>query len=309
MLHPKRKTLVAGCKPFICLVLFLMGVQQPLLAQASTEIKVLSWNIQLLPRAFGVFSKALRKKQRLRTPWIIEHCQQEDYDVIVFQEVFDRPLSKKLQRELLEKYPYQVQALRQAGRLTSSGILIVSKWPIEKIGEVVYPKGAHEDAFAAKGCTVVQLQKEGQSLYIAGTHLQAGSSQEAKEQRSIQYKAIQTLLKEVTKDSLGIVLAGDLNTRKQATEAYQEMLTTVEMVDQALNEERPYTIDIQNTWNKKGRNQQLDYILLRPQKSRLQIVEQKILRLQKIEKEQALDLADHYGIIATLQWGIAPSEK
>jgi endonuclease/exonuclease/phosphatase family metal-dependent hydrolase len=276
--------------------------QPPLAAQAPQQFKVLSWNIQLLPRSFSLFSKALRKKQKLRTPWIIAHCLQADYDVVVFQEVFDKPLGKRLQRALQAQYPYQVKPLRQAGRFTSSGILIVSKSPITKVGELVYPKGAHEDALAAKGCTVVRLERAEKSLYLAGTHLQAGSSEAAKAQRLVQYQAIRTLLNETTQGSLPVVLAGDLNTRKQETEVYETMLTVLELEDRVLEEERPYTIDIQNTWNLKGRNQQLDYILFDAKQSKLQLQQQKILRLQKTWKEQPLDLADHYGIIATFQW-------
>ncbi len=313
MQNQRRKIQAAGCNYRYYWGLWLLLITSSLVAQTtpptSNQLKLVSWNIQLLPRSFSLFSNALRKKQRLRTPWIIEHCLQAEYDVLVFQEVFDRPLSKKIQRELSAAYPYQVKPLRKAGRLTSSGILIVSKWPIERIGATVYPKGVHEDGFAAKGCTVVQLNKEGKSLYIAGTHLQAGNSDAAKAQRSIQYRAIKTLLDETTNDSLPLIVTGDMNTRRQAPEAYQEMLRVLAVEDQPLDEERPYTIDIQNTWNPNGHNQQLDYVLLRSQKSALTIVEQKILRVQKKWKEQTLDLADHYGIVAILQWGLAPSEK
>lgn len=309
MLHQRKKILGVGCKCLLWSVIFLL-IQQPLEAQqAPQQLKILSWNIQLLPRSFSVFSKALRKKQKLRTPWVIEHCQQGDYDVIVFQEVFDKPLAKKLQKELLATYPYQVKPLQKAGRLTSSGILIVSKCPIELVGAVVYPKGAHEDAWAAKGCTLVQLRQGKNSVYIAGTHLQAGRSEAAKAARTIQYKAIKTLLEECTNDSLPIVLAGDLNTPKKDKKAYPEMLSTLDMQDEPLDEIRPYTIDNQNTWNLGSKNKQLDYILLQPQKSALKLVQQKILRLQKTWKEQPLDLADHYGVWATFEWGIAPSDK
>ncbi|MFK7796802.1 MAG: sphingomyelin phosphodiesterase [Aureispira sp.] len=280
--------------------------QRPIAAQ---QLKVLSWNVQLLPRSFSMFSKALRKKQAVRTPWIIAHCQQADYDVIVFQEVFDKPLSKQLQAALLASYPYQVQPLKQSGRLTSSGILIVSKWPIQKVGAVVYPKGAHEDAWAAKGCTIVELQQGENAVYIAGTHLQAGGSNAAKTQRALQYQSIKTVLDMVTNDSLAIVLAGDLNTRKSERFVYSNMLDTLNMQDKPLDEERPYTIDLNNTWNIGGLNQQLDYILLRPQQSRLQLQQQKLLRLQKKWKEQPMDLADHYGVIATFEWGTVPSKE
>lgn len=268
-------------------------------------LHLLTWNVQFLPRSMQIFSKALRKKQRVRLPWVAEHCQSMNYDVIVFQEVFDRPILKRLQKALQADYPYQVAPLRQAGRWTSSGILIVSKHPMEKVGAVIYPKGVSTDAWAAKGCTLVRLDKDGAPIYIAGTHLQAGQKVEARAQRSIQYRAMHELIETHTKtETCPIIITGDLNTSASDYIAYREMLEVLQADGQAIDDPRPYTIDHQNTWNDGGvaHNQQLDYVLWRKGRQPIHSIEQRILRLQKTWRNQPMDLSDHYGIAAQIRW-------
>ena len=93
--------------------------------------------------------------------------------------MFGRDIKRKLKKELEAAYPYQIDTRTTKGCLTSNGIFIVSKIPMKYVDHVIYEKGAHEDAWAAKGCTLVEVKKEGHKLQIAGTHLQSGSSKDA----------------------------------------------------------------------------------------------------------------------------------
>ena len=81
---------------------------------------------------FFEFFAFLRKKQAIRNPWIIAYLHDLSPDVICFQEVFDRDIKRKLKKGLKAMYPYQVDPIRECGKLTSSGLLVVSKKPIEK---------------------------------------------------------------------------------------------------------------------------------------------------------------------------------
>lgn len=307
MLHERKNKQGNDCKWtwLCCLFLWWWTPSQAQIEpfpEKEVQLYLLTWNVQFLPRSMQIFSKALRKKQRVRLPWVIEHCQSIDYDVIVFQEVFDRPILKHLQKALQVDYPYQVAPLRQAGRWTSSGVLIVSKHPMEKVGGVVYPKGVSVDAWASKGCTLVRLNKNGEGIYIAGTHLQAGRKAKAQAQRLIQYRAIHELIETHTKtNTCPIIITGDFNTRASDRIAYHEMLEVLQAKDQAIDDPRPYTVDHQNTWNDVGK-QQLDYVLWRSGRSPIQHIEQRILRLQKIWRNQPMDLSDHYGIAAQIRW-------
>ena len=292
-----------GCRilgmMFILLVPFLLAgqVKEP----SSTSIKVLSWNIQMLPNAMGPFSAALRKKQRHRLPWIVQHCKKQDYDVIVFQEVFDIHIKKRLLKALKETYPNQVKTRRTKGRITSNGIVIVSKLPMKYIDHVIYQKGVHADAWASKGCTLVEVDNKGIKIQIAGTHLQAGSSEEAKEHRASQYLEIKGLLDKNKVPDQPVLVIGDMNTARANEAKYNLMLESIDVVDCELKEERPFTIDSTNSWNKGEIPKQLDYILLQKRATNTRVENLQIIRPTALfRKKQVMDLADHYGVVGEI---------
>lgn len=275
----------------------------PLVSWAQSkpvEAKIVCWNIQMLPNSLALFSKALRKKQRIRAPWIIEHCKEAPYDLIVFQEVFDRDIKRKLKRELKEQYPYQVDTKIAKGCLTSNGILIVSRIPMKYIDHVIYAKGVHEDGWAAKGCTLVKAEKEGQEFYVAGTHLQSGNSSQAVAHRVLQYQDIRKLLDRNYIANRSVFVMGDMNTRKSNVAQYTKMIEIMQVKDFPLNDQEPYTIDAKNSWNNHAQGIQLDYIFLQAHETNTTILNQHILRLKQEHKGKMIDLADHYGIVADI---------
>jgi len=298
----RRRILESGCKYCLLFVISMSFTSttfaQSTLSKKGTAVQVVSWNIQMLPNALGLFSAALRKKQRIRAPWIITHCIEASYDVIVFQEVFDRDIKRQLKKELKEAYPYQVDTRRTKGRLTSNGIFIVSRIPMKYVDHVIYEKGAHEDAWAAKGCTLVEVEKEGHKFQIAGTHLQSGSSEAAEKHRGLQYQDIRNLLDKHLDKTIPVLVMGDMNTRKGNVPKYTQMIETIGVKDFPLDEENPYTIDNQNSWNKHEQGIQLDYVFLQARATQTTIEEQKVLRLKETHKGKEIDLADHYGIVA-----------
>lgn len=166
------------------------------------------------------------------------------------------------------------------------------------VDHVIYEKGAHEDAWAAKGCTLVEVEKEGYTFQIAGTHLQSGGSKEAEKYRALQYQDIRNLLDKNLNKSLPVLVMGDMNTRKTNVPKYTQMIETIGVKDFPLDEENPYTIDNQNSWNKHAQGIQLDYVLLQARATETTIKEQKVLRLKQSHKDKQIDLADHYGIVA-----------
>jgi endonuclease/exonuclease/phosphatase family metal-dependent hydrolase len=270
--------------------------------ETSTELTVVSWNIQMLPNFFRAFSADLRKRQRQRTPWIINYIKEKDYDVWVLQEVFDQDICRRLRRRLKAQYPYQIRPINK-GRLTSNGILILSKYPIKKLGHVVYEKGVGADKMAAKGCVLIELEKEGKKIQIAGTHLQAGGSEERMNIRAKQFLKIRELLDEYQQEGVPQLLAGDMNTRKSRKDRYQLMMKSIQMQDFPMDEEEPYTIDGNNSWKSPAHEPiQLDYIFLAFNNTIAQIKKQKILRPKRRHKGAIIDLADHYGVVAFIEW-------
>src|SRR3954470_7913267 len=65
------------------------------------KIKVLSWNIYMLPGVFG--SDNVRRAEAIGRV-----LSSGDYDVIVFQEAFDQKARRVISRLLKDAYPYEV---------------------------------------------------------------------------------------------------------------------------------------------------------------------------------------------------------
>jgi endonuclease/exonuclease/phosphatase family metal-dependent hydrolase len=283
---------------FSIALLILLHCNIALIAQTeakNTEISVVSWNIQMLPNFFRAFSPDLRKMQAKRLPWIVDYVKSQDFDVICFQEVFDLEQKRRLRRKLKKLYPYQVKPINK-GRMTSNGIMLVSKYPMKKLGHVVYAKGSGSDGMAAKGCVLAEINVNGKIFQLAGTHLQAGGGI-AQTHRDQQYKDIRILLDKYKKDGIPQVVAGDMNTRNTDKEAYERMIKELDVLDFPLNEDEPYTVDGNNSWNSEDKNgAQIDYIFLRKNGANVTVLAQNLLRPRKRINGKIIDLADHYGV-------------
>lgn len=267
----------------------------------SVKLKVLTWNIQMLPDMLGMFSHSLRKKQTLRINWIIEHLKTSPADIIVLQEVFDVQMHRKLRRQLKKVFPYQVQPLKR-NKLwfwrQNSGVMFLSKIPIKQIGSTVYK--AHEgiDGMADKGFTLVEGTKDGHTFQIGGTHLQAGGRYETVRDSQCRQLA-QKVLHPVRKTGIPQILVGDLNTRDDGP-AYHTMLQTLDMQDAPLQDPQPYSVDGNNSWDKGDSPERIDYVLIHAMQTKTSIIHEHIERIYRIYKGERMDYADHYGVFAII---------
>ncbi len=283
-----------------CLLTSSLLYSQDYSETSYSKLKVVSWNVQMLPNNFSFLSKFLRKKQNIRAPRIINHCISDNFDIIVFQELFDLKIRKKFMKELKNSYPYQVKPFKGNMAFVSNGILIVSRVPLKYIDHVIFKPGLTADKFAAKGCTLVEAEKDGSTIQIAGTHLQAGRSGKAQIQREMQYSDIRRLLEQNKTQTIPVILLGDLNTKKSKSEDYFKMLESISMEDPTIKDKQLYTFDSNNYWNDNASSSQLDYILIQRRKTNSKIINTKILRPKFIYKGNEIDLADHYAISADI---------
>ncbi len=293
-----------GSLLFAIVLLILLHPPYGLYAQAEpVTVKIVTWNIQMLPDNYDIVSPSLRKMQTDRAPWIIEYCKEQDFDIIVFQEVFDGEIKRMLRKQLRDEYPYQVNTRTKALRFASNGILIVSRIPLKYVDHVIYTRGVHSDAMAAKGCTLIEAEKKGRRFQVAGTHLQAGGSEQASVVRHRQYRSIRELLDRNKDERIPVFVVGDMNTCKTDEETFSEMVQLIGVTDYPLNDSLPYTIDGNNSWNPNSGRSQLDYIFLQAHNTTTRIINQYILRPWRQHKGRKIDLADHYGVVAEIELG------
>ncbi len=241
----------------------------------------------------------LDKKQALRAPWIVEFLNDQDYDVVVLEEVIDHKMTDILKAGLKAKYPYLVSADAKLGySACSGGILFASKLPLKYVDHIVYKNVTGVDGLAEKGCVLVEGELDGMRFQVAGTHLQAGDD-EAREKEIPEIFA--GIIKPHRTEGVPQILAGDMNI-DAGEEAFQTLLSTTEMQCFPLDDPHPYTTDGLNSWNRKNkRPKHIDHVLLNPRGTHTRIVRQTIQRARHEHEGETIDLADHYGVVAEVE--------
>lgn len=268
-------------------------------AGAGTALKVLTWNIQMLPAAFSQMDRRLDKMQAERAPWIIDHLNQSDYDVVCLQEVLDVAMQRKLEAGLKEQYPYEVPPQYAAdGRAFSNGVLIMSRVPIRYVAHVVFDDLSRIEVFTSKGCCLVEGEKDGVPFQLAGTHFPTG-------RQAIKDKAVaaiaERLLAPHRRPGVPQILLGDFNTDKGSPE-YDALLRLTETADFPVDDPRPYSSDSRNSWKtgKPNKLNLIDHVLLNPCGTASAFMRVTIQRPTREYEGRTIDLADHYGVAAEL---------
>jgi len=145
------------------LVFFLMVTA--VLAQAE-PIRILGYNTFGLPRPL------LIRPSRLSA--LARHLPALGADVAGFNETFTqyaRVLSN------MPEYPYVTWGTGKSKTRMSSGLLIVSRWPIVNSERLIFEHCSGSDCFAAKGVLMARVQTPSSGLIdVYVTHLNAGTS-------------------------------------------------------------------------------------------------------------------------------------
>ena len=264
--------------------------------RANDTLKILSWNIQMLPNVYAPFTKLVRKKQKKRIPEIIKYLKKSTYDVVVLQEVFDIQMKNKLKKQLIKSFPYiQLPIKKRWGIKLSNGVMFLSKHPIELVDKVIFNVSKKSDRMAQKGCALVKLNYNGISFLIAGTHLDS----KGQDVRDKQYQLIRDkIIIPYQKDNINFLLAGDLNTEQKSI-AFDNMIQLFNLENSPLKEPNPYTFDGNNSWINYDSKGWIDFVLHRLTLN-IKVTDQYIIRPTMKYKNKVMDLADHYGIVLEL---------
>ncbi len=202
------------------------------------QLKVLSWNIYLLPR----FIRKIGQLERSKI--IADKLAESDYDVIVFQEAFDKKARTILWDIIKDTYPYAIgpvnEDVKKVFTVTNGGVWIVSKHPLKQIGEILFDDCKGFDCGSRKGALMVEVEKDGIAYQVIGTHLQADDSPKKEDIRDKQLLQIKNeLVDPFHKDGTPQLLCGDFNIHKRDVKHYNQMLVTL-----AANEENVCSPDL-----------------------------------------------------------------
>ncbi|HEV8514879.1 MAG TPA: sphingomyelin phosphodiesterase [Cyclobacteriaceae bacterium] len=263
------------------------------------KIKILSWNIYMLPHLVASHSD---KKERARV--IGETLSDSDYDVIFFQEAFHSTARNKILAQLQAKFPYHAgPANRKLFSIkANSGLWIFSKYPIDKIESIIYKNKFGIDALSRKGALLVELNVQGQRIQIAGTHLQNCGPVWLRQVQCVEF--YERLLKPNARDGVPQIICGDFNIDRYTTkEDYRFMLQALDAKD-SNDETDQYSYDrISNDLHveKGNRKDLIDYILFRSNGG-LAICSNSVTPIKRKWSFKHSDLSDHYAIQAEINF-------
>jgi endonuclease/exonuclease/phosphatase family metal-dependent hydrolase len=265
---------------------------------SNDELRILSWNIQMLPRMLFRISRGPMRRSRL----IPQHVIDDQPDIIIFQEAFDPRARRILKNRLKDTYPYMAGPANPAPfRLkTNSGIWMLSKIPIKQLGTVDFKDCEKDDCLARKGALLVEAEWQGVKFQVLGTHLEAGGPDSIKRN---QYRELRTLIDEYHREGVPQFLCGDFNTHKKDPDLYPDMLNTLQAHDDNFSSELAYTSDeLLNDMNlprpgREPKREVIDYILYRGNGFEPKSMQRHVRQYQQRWDKKYKDLSDHNAVL------------
>jgi endonuclease/exonuclease/phosphatase family metal-dependent hydrolase len=262
-------------------------------ATQNDTIKIVSWNIRMVPKSLAIITKSARKKQKERAPKIIQYLNNTNFDIIVLQELFDKSITKKFAADLSINYPYILSPIKEGFSMKmTSGVMILSKYPYELINHEIFNVSKKTDNAAQKACSLVKININGKKILLGGIHLDSKN----KESRILQCELTsEKIIKPFINDTIPMFLVGDFNVNKTSA-SYDSLSTLFDLENYQLNDDRPYTFDEFNSWNEKGYKAWIDFIFYQDS-DKIEVLDQYILRPVMTYKKTKMDLSDHYQIV------------
>ena len=280
---------------YLYILLIFSILPNELKAVENDTIKIVSWNIKMVPKALGIFTKSARKKQKDRAPRIIQYLNNTNFDIVILQELFDQSITKKFSQDLSINYPYILSPIKEGFTVKmTSGVMILSKYPYELIVHEIFNVSKKTDNSAQKACSLIRININGKKILVGGTHLDSRNEESRISQSKLTKERI---IAPFINDTVPMFLAGDFNINKSSA-SYDSLSTLFDLENYPLKDNRPYTFDEFNSWNEKGYKAWIDFIFYQKTK-KIEVLDQYILRPVMIYKKTKMDLSDHYQIVLT----------
>jgi len=256
------------------------------------ELKILSWNIFMLPYI------SLFNKNGERAKVMASTLQSSDYQVIVFQEAFSYKCRTILAKSLAKEYPYQYGPANKNNLpfRTNSGLWVVSKIPLKELGQIQFSLSKGFDMVARKGAVIFQGNFEGTNFQLITTHLQADHSSELRAKQCNEIR--DHLLNKYYNPQIPQFICGDFNIDMDDRPNYQQMLQTLDAQNGELSGTVKVTYDELNNNLAKtpnGKKRVIDYVLVR-NGNLIHNVERKVQTFFSRIGGRTSNLSDHYAM-------------
>jgi endonuclease/exonuclease/phosphatase family metal-dependent hydrolase len=284
--------------------MLLLQIPTSIMANSGNEIpkkklKILSWNIFMLP------SIVPREGRIERAHGIVDTLKKTDYDIIVFQEAFHKKAVKVIDKGLSENYPFKYGPFNKTNLPlnTNSGVWILSKTPLDELGVVKYRDAKGIDKMAHKGAALLRGFFNGKEFQILGTHMQAGYSKYAETRKRQLMQIENELLQKNRKSNVPQILCGDMNVERSVKDEYHFMIEQLNAEDGEIITEQKETYDSKiNPLADPNTTTTFDYILLRKNGAKINVLERAIHIFKGNWKKGKDDLSDHFGLTCEIEF-------
>ncbi|MCW3127663.1 MAG: Endonuclease/exonuclease/phosphatase [Bacteroidetes bacterium] len=270
----------------------------------TSAIRIMTYNVKMLPRILTYIHHKPIKRARLIPQFLIA----ENVDMIVLEETFDYRADQILKRKLRTAYPYIYGPANKkgGGTMFSSGVMILSKYPMKRLEEIKFKSCSGDDCWARKGAMLVELTVKGHTIQFMGTHLQAGGTPQIKRD---QYAQIEAMLERHARPGVPQILGGDYNTFRSDTVLYPTMLSILHAEDGPISGDIQFTSDdiicdmSENYCRTLAHYEQdiIDYILYKGNGLPHRSVTRRITRYMTLWDIDHRDLSDHMTLIMDLK--------
>ena len=264
----------------------------------TTSLKILSWNIYMLPYV------SLFNHNADRAEVIADKLEHSDYQIIVFQEAFSSKCRNVLSKRLAKEYPYQYGPANKCilPFRTSSGLWVVSKIPLKQLDRIKFSISRGFDMIARKGAVLFQGEFHGAPFQLLTTHLQADNSHLVREKQCSEIR--EHLLNQYFNPNVPQLICGDFNIDMDDHDNYQSMLHTLGSNNGEITGDIKVTYDeIDNNLARTtpGKKKVIDYILVRNEQW-IERIERKVQTFYARIGQKSSNLSDHYAMEAVIHF-------
>ena len=274
------------------------------------ELRVLSYNIQDLPGAVGtLFGRRDEHYQRMGELLAQRRRAGTHPHVVFLQEAYTE---RSLELAKRAGYPFIYQGPDASRKWVSSGLMVLSDYPVEESDRYAVAYADYGDNCAEWECLVnksamllaVQLPQAPEKLLLATTHLQAQTRNDAARVRQVNVLVAE--LQRLGLNRFTSIFAADFNFKPNRHSSYDHFVALTGFQDVGnfcLHRQNVCRVDVgdrsnngvdKTDLNDVYRNTNDRHFIRQPPKSALRITPAYLTR-NFLEELDGDDLSDHYG--------------
>ncbi|MBQ4845328.1 sphingomyelin phosphodiesterase [Pseudoalteromonas sp. MMG005] len=272
-------------------------------SEYSNELNVLTYN------TWALLPPLASKNTGDRLDTIAQYM--DNYDVVVFQEVFDPILTAKFRANVAKTYPYMTEIPWKVGKILTGGSFIASRWPIETQDAVVYNACRADGCLAGKGMNYAKIRKGSNAFHIFGTHTHAYTSEQ---DVTVRFEQLAQLKRFIDSKHIPyeepVIMAGDFNVDKiNYPQEHLAFLALLDATEPEATGAYPYSYaGPVNIYADDKFNEYLDYVLYSNGHLTPYASENKMLTPRSINSQhwKSWDLSDHYPVEGRFAFPLPP---